>query len=250
MAVVIEAKTATEIVLVARLMGLSKVMIDRARFVKEHGTPEEITAVEIGNITVRGAQRRIRLRQRDGKPYKPPGRGGAHDMRIRIPPGTTVEGLCRDGLQLEAQGLNVNQAAAKLNVGKSSYRWMREIVILNDRAANLSTADRTIVQTAFVELTNPDALNLKKIYERVAPIAAKIWGNTRIVRDNRRIEERLEAFAMALDRVAETCASINQIPVPYLSKALAVEKIKLLKKADRDLGIMMQTLKEFIRDPT
>lgn len=159
--------------------------------------------------------------------------------RMNIPEGMTAETLCRKGMAMEDGGMLTDDVAKELRIHVSSYRKMRDIVLLTDRGG-FTKKDAALISQAVDAMNETKRVN--DPWSLVEPIINRVWGNSgtsgsRIATEN----ARMDRFEIAFGILMQGCATTGEIDLPYLSEDRAKKAIKqigtarsaLLKFADR-----------------
>lgn len=167
---------------------------------------------------------------------------GNHGAQVNLPKGMTAEELCRKGMALEESGHSGDDVARSFGVAASTYRRMRDIVLLNDRN-DLRPEDAEIAARALA-LLNETSMT-REPYEMVFPIVERIWGATRNKRRSQTEAMRLSRFESAIVHVTDTCTMFaREVDVPYLSADQAKEAAGQLKEAEKKLREVRARIEE------
>lgn len=156
---------------------------------------------------------------RGGKPPRAlPKRKLSKPKGIYLPPDVSVFALVRAGLKHEAElGLELNQAAEKVGLGRGSYRMLRKIAILSEKAQLLSPADRSAVADVIknIEKTRMVSPN----YETIKHLTKKVWGSGKPNQQklDKKEKERRDGFLDKLAALSLACERLVEIEIPYLS---------------------------------
>lgn len=155
--------------------------------------------------------------------------------RLTIPEGETPEQVCRRGMALEADGASTEDAAKSIGIGLHSYRQMRDIVVLADRA-ELSPRDKATAADALRQMN--ETYRAAHAWPLIESIVVRIWG-VRVGKDRTTAEaNRIESFERALGILIQACTTTEEIELPYLT-------ITRAKEVARQIGIARGALQRF-----
>lgn len=164
---------------------------------------------------------------------------------IRLPPNTTPEQLCRQGLALEGNSKSKDDIAKQLNIDRMSYRRLRQIVLLHDKLNELTDADRAVVQSAFDMMQRTGAI--ARPFRMVEAISKRLWGSDRNnPRTDSRLKKRTERFLVYMESVSQVCGSAAIIDLPYLPREIADERVQWINQAIKDLNVLKTKLREML----
>jgi hypothetical protein len=166
---------------------------------------------------------------------------------IYVRPGHTISELVRTGLELEVRdGVNIHDAARRLELGYHTYRCAREMVLLVDNP-DLGKHDHEICETALRMLD--ETRRLKAPYAMVLPIRNKVWPKTPKARRNAATAgRRAEAFERSMVVLCQACESSAHIPIPQLHPNKLKTLLRDLKAAHQHMVELTRKLREELRD--
>jgi hypothetical protein len=160
--------------------------------------------------------------------------------RIQVPDGMTVSDLARKGIAILAeQQVAVARVAKQIGLSLQTFCAVRDIVLLSQRN-DLSAKDAQTVRLALQEVD--ETRRVAKPYERVKPIAQRIWGS----KGNRlkTAERRIEQFEAAVNLVLGTTESAMSIVIPYITPIQAEAAIHKLSEAENALRKLKARIEE------
>lgn len=162
--------------------------------------------------------------------------------KINFPSGITPEELARKGMAMEAEGKVAEVVAKSLGIGVHSYRKLCDIVFLADRGG-YTPSDAALVERALV-MAN-ETHRVMDAWEIISPVALKVWGTgiNNVQRVNRE-QSRTDRFVHVFGIVEQTCTSVAQMDIPYLTPFAAKAAIKEIKTARKNLQILLTRIEE------
>lgn len=214
----------------AEMLNIHRSTVSEAKVVLKEGTPEEIAAVDSGEVAASTTAKKIRQRTQTE------GAGG----RVRCPKGMTLEGLARQGLEHEEGGASVEDIVRNFHVNTNSYRMMRDIVLLSDRD-DLSEEDADVVAQALKDMNATQRVTMP--HQTVRHIVERIWG-TKGHRKDKTIARRSEDFERAFGHVIQVGMDADKIEIPHIDEDRAKRAIRDLNKALRNMRALRTKLEE------
>lgn len=136
--------------------------------------------------------------------------------RVTVPPGTTLEQLCREAMAREAAGNSPSGAAADTGLSLGTYRQLRDIVLLVDRT-DLTAKQQAVARAALAHAN--EHRQPGPAHAMVADLVARIWGRVdqRRAKGRDRAEaRRRDAWEHAVGVIAQSCAAFAEIDLPHL----------------------------------
>lgn len=227
----------------AKLAECSRDTIKRAKTILDYGTDTEKAAIQTGKMKIKTAYNLARHRKKateqatqdDPVNNFSPKAG----LPIKVPANYTPEGYTRKGLDLENDGLEIAEVAKQLKICDSSYRKMREIVLIADRK-DLSPKDRTAADAALKSL---NLYGQAKAHQAIEPIAIRVWGKSQKRRKNIGTEtDRLHEFEKKIEIISHVCAT--KIEIPQLGKEQIDYTITTLEESIQGLKGLIKDIKE------
>lgn len=224
----------------SKALNVGERTVQRAKVVLNDGTQEEIAAVESGKKSVSAAAKVIKERKRRAEKADEKKANGTYEpagARVKVPDGITIEQWCRSGLALEGGGATPEAAAKEIGFPVQSYRKTRDIIHLADRD-DLSERDSSAVRNALDRVNR--SRRVTACHEMVQPIAKRVWGNNKLINENKRREQ----FETALTVIGQACSTGADLDIPHLSQERAAELISQLECARKQLGGLISKLKD------
>jgi len=152
-------------------------------------------------------------------------------VRIPVPPGMTLESMCRQVMQLEADGVSRTEARKRFGLGERGYREAMTIVQLADRD-DLGERDADLVRKVLAEMNSTQRTH--RGFMKVKEIADRVWGR-KSERGDRSRQKRIEEFHHATTIAAETCQRVSEINIPPLSNEEVEDALKQIREASAAL---------------
>jgi hypothetical protein len=230
----------------AEMLNVSRDTVKNARRVLTEGTPEEVAAVEAGEVAVGTLADDIR----NGVP---PELRGKNKPRVRslavqidVPEGKTPETWVRDGLRLLEEGKTSKEISQALNTSVGTWTKARDIVRAADRA-DLSAREGALAQSALADFN--ETRQVATAHEMVAPIIERIWGSGRSRQGGsgvtERVEERrIDAFEHALAVIVQMGRGADALEVPHLPKERANEAASRLHAVALSINALRRRIME------
>lgn len=201
---------------------------------------------EMRGISLEKRDRRVRIKMAPGE--GPVRRRGIQPLlrddvraQIKVPQGMTLESFVRTGMELEKnEGVTAEEASRRIGIGTASYRSIRAIILLTDRA-DLAPADATAVAAAVREMNETN--KFRGPYALVEPIIDKIWGKVRTGKlDSKSEQKRVDSFMNAVVILYDACSRVVNLEVPYLKGEDVERAIDQLVDARRALADLIDRL--------
>lgn len=226
----------------AEIADVSMRQVDRARTVLRYGTPEEIASVERGEKKMFTVSKEVVKRAPKNSSMtalnERNSQHGGHS-RISIPKGHTPESLVREGLALEEDGTEPYLVSKKLGVNDSTFRKMREIVLISD-LEYLSPQDRKAADLALEILDK--SKQIVNSYPLVEHIAQALWGNS-AKKNKDTAQSRINEFEKQIEIIAHVCET--ELDIPYLTNEQAAFTIERLEEAVKGLKRLTSKIKDY-----
>lgn len=153
--------------------------------------------------------------------------------KLILADGMTPVDMAREGIRREAAGEDTVAIAKALQIGVVYYRAACDVVFLADRGG-YSPADAATVELAMQAMLD---LKITEAREIIEPVALKVWGKSKAPRADRE-QARIDQFEVAFGILLQTCATTEELDLPYLSADRA-------KKALRQIGAARGALQRF-----
>lgn len=153
--------------------------------------------------------------------------------KLILADGMTPVDMAREGIRREAAGEDTVAIAKALQIGVVYYRAACDVVFLADRGG-YSPADAATVELAMQAMLD---LKITEAREIIEPVALKVWGKSKAPRADRE-QARIDQFEVAFGILLQTCATTEELDLPYLSADRA-------KKALRQIGAARSALQRF-----
>jgi len=153
------------------------------------------------------------------------------DRRGITPPasGGTVSDEVRKGLAIEDnEGLTIQDAAARIDLGSSTYLLARTIVLLADNP-DLRGDDAALAKEA-LRILDGERL-VSKAHKLIEPLAIKVWGTSKVRRNAKTAKRNTEAFERTVRVICEACNQADTVTIPQLSVPKVKELVADLKNA-------------------
>jgi hypothetical protein len=265
----------------ADMMGVGRVNVSNAKAILQHGTAEEVAAVERGEANISTVGNMVRARrtvEAEGTPEEKAAmvNGTAHPMRLagqiwgrqkadavdvagapipskvkgsrkgpRVPQGFTPETLAREAIRLRETGISIDKAASQLSVGKLALAQMVDVVLIADRA-DLSPRENAVAAKALARMNALESL--PDIHASIAKIARRLWGDTSLKGGGRSRGERevarLDRFEHALGVIVQSGLNAAKIEVPHLPLDRAVDVQRDLDRALKGIRVLREKVGE------
>lgn len=150
----------------------------------------------------------------------------------KLPEGVSPEAMGRQALALRQELPSIAQVARRLGIATQACQQMMDIVRIADRT-DLPERDAALAKLALAEM-NTRVGTLTEAYARVAPIAARLWGETDVRRSRPREkmeQHRLEQFERAMGVICAVCANAAELELPHLTEERLARLRRDLKRA-------------------
>ena len=197
-------------------------------YTTKHGTTATMNTSAIGKTAPEKTEPKMEVEEAEES---------AVDLRrgpkIVLPGGMSPVDVARQGMAREAAGEEAVAIAKSLQLSAANYRAACDVVVLSDRGG-YSPADAAIVAQAMRMLLD---LKIAEARDFLEPIAAKVWGKSKAPRADRE-QARVDQFEVAFGILLQTCATTEELDLPYLSADRA-------KKALRQIGAARSALQRF-----
>lgn len=197
-------------------------------YTTKHGTTATMNTSAIGKTAPEKTEPKMEVEEAEES---------AVDLRrgpkIVLPGGMSPVDVARQGMAREAAGEEAVAIAKSLQLSAANYRAACDVVVLSDRGG-YSPADAAIVAQAMRMLLD---LKIAEARDFLEPIAAKVWGKSKAPRADRE-QARIDQFEVAFGILLQTCATTEELDLPYLSADRA-------KKALRQIGAARGALQRF-----
>lgn len=160
---------------------------------------------------------------------------------MALPKGQTPEGAARACMQRENEGLSPKEAAQNAGMSLQSYRKMRDIVLLADRA-DLPRQDGNAAAQALAEMN--DTCRVGPPYARVEHIVRRLWGDGRGVNRGAKEADRFERFDNAIGVISQVGQQAEALEVPHLTPEQVRQFDKQIGRAKQALQSLRTRIKE------
>jgi hypothetical protein len=223
--------------LIAKITDTSKASVLRIRnaMVAEGVIPRTDPRQRFGTIDDRLCTVKYHFKKRakvvqdkDGRRVHPL---GISDSRaIKVPEGKLLSDVCREGVRMENEtGLRQDKVAAKIGIGKASYRRGRLIIMLADNP-NLTGGNKEAVLGALKMMD--EHRSTANAYSLVEHLDHEMWGKKkRVRRDPRTMKKHIEGFETTLAVINEVCSRGADAEIPSLTKAEVLSAMEQLEEA-------------------
>lgn len=221
----------------AEVLGTSEASLARAIVVDKYGTPEEIKAVEAGELPVARAAKNIAKRRRTGIEVEPP-LGG---FSLVVPNGLTMGTWASDFFRRNEAGETVEAIAKDSGVGIQTVVMMLEIAAVASR--NDIPPDEIALAKKAVAVMN-EQKQTAAAYRLVEPTTERLWGPKTNRRGKRNVLEksRRHRFETVFGTLAGICSSAGDLPIPHIEKEKTVQILKELKQAVANVNVLRNKL--------
>lgn len=224
----------------AKIAGVSKRTMRRARVLAEKGTPEQIAAVEngkAGNVmamcnALEGNKELVKPMENQ---FDAPAGG-----KIPLPRGfNSLEEATRAALKLETEIGNAYHAGKRVGLSDHSYGKMREIILIHDRN-DLRPEERKAADEALRVLNEHRRI---VAHQLIKPIVARIYGERAKKALTHDVEQqRLGHFTKNIEIIANVCHT--KLDIPQLRPDEVREAIERLEDSIKGLRNLIGDIRE------
>lgn len=203
-------------------------------YTTKHGTTATMNTSAIGKTAPEKTEPKMEVEEAEES---------AVDLRrgpkIVLPGGMSPVDVARQGMAREAAGEEAVAIAKSLQLSAANYRAACDVVVLSDRGG-YSPADAAIVAQAMRMLLD---LKIAEARDFLEPIAAKVWGKSKAPRADRE-QARVDQFEVAFGILLQTCATTEELDLPYLSADRAKKALRQISAARGALQRFADRIKE------
>ena len=203
-------------------------------YTTKHGTTATMNTSAIGKTAPEKTEPKMEVEEAEES---------AVDLRrgpkIVLPGGMSPVDVARQGMAREAAGEEAVAIAKSLQLSAANYRAACDVVVLSDRGG-YSPADAAIVAQAMRMLLD---LKIAEARDFLEPIAAKVWGKSKAPRADRE-QARVDQFEVAFGILLQTCATTEELDLPYLSADRAKKALRQIRAARGALQRFADRIKE------
>lgn len=203
-------------------------------YTTKHGTTATMNTSAIGKAAPAKTEPKMEVEEAEES---------AVDLRrgpkIVLPGGMSPVDVARQGMAREAAGEEAVAIAKSLQLSAANYRAACDVVVLSDRGG-YSPADAAIVAQAMRMLLD---LKIAEARDFLEPIAAKVWGKSKAPRADRE-QARVDQFEVAFGILLQTCATTEELDLPYLSADRAKKALRQIRAARGALQRFADRIKE------
>jgi hypothetical protein len=233
----------------AKMLGVSRALVIRAKTIWQRGTEQEIEAVRSGDAkvsrTVFGIWQREREKRRPVQPATIIPFPQSRRCPPKLPDGQSPEFVARKAIALYQEMKSADRVADALGIRRHRCRQMMDIVLIADRG-DLSLHDTSIAAAALAAM-NEQSVPLEAICQTIAPIMRRLWGdrkgNSRTAREN----NRTERFEHGIGILIQSCLNGGKIEVPHLSPLHAKDVLSELRDAIESVRVLITRIEEMHR---
>lgn len=198
-------------------------------YTTKHGTTATMNTSAIGKAAPAKTEPKMDVEEVENEEVTNLRRG----RKLILADGMTPVDMAREGIRREAAGEDTVAIAKALQIGVVYYRAACDVVFLADRGG-YSPADAATVELAMQAMLD---LKITEAREIIEPVALKVWGKSKAPRADRE-QARIDQFEVAFGILLQTCATTEELDLPYLSADRA-------KKALRQIGAARGALQRF-----
>jgi hypothetical protein len=223
----------------AKMLGVSRALVIRAKTIWRRGTAEEIAAVRSGDAKVSATVYGIWKREKP-RPVEPatiiqfP---QARRCPPKLPGGQSPEFVARKAIALYQEMKSADRVADALGIRRHRCRQMMDIVLIADRG-DLSLHDTSIAAAALAAM-NEQSVPLEAICQTIAPIMRRLWGDRKGISRTARENNRAERFEHGLGILIQSCLNGGKIEVPHLSPQHAKDVLRDLRDAIESVRVLI-----------